>query len=86
MPFEERFGEIGFQAIDIKFINSNDEGTVLIYLKNDKKYLYQNGKIRPIDFGGNGFPAIINDGVVNYDKHNQQLSIYDFEGNLKLKQ
>jgi signal transduction histidine kinase/DNA-binding response OmpR family regulator/ligand-binding sensor domain-containing protein len=85
LTFEERFGEVGFEAIDIKYINTNSEGSVLIYLKNDKKYLYENSEIRSIAFGGNGFPEISNYGVFNYDKSNRQLSIYDFEGHLKRK-
>ncbi|MCB0644942.1 MAG: hypothetical protein KDC44_25020, partial [Phaeodactylibacter sp.] len=86
LTFEERFGEVGFTPDAIKYVHPNQQGDVLIYLKNGTKYLYRQGHIKPLEFPGTNWPWIEKEVVVHYDTESRELTLYDFDGRLKHRQ
>jgi signal transduction histidine kinase/CheY-like chemotaxis protein/AraC-like DNA-binding protein len=92
LTFEERFPNVGFSGDEVRDLVGNEQGILLIQLKNTELYLYHNGTFQPIEdleytpsltsaiLHGDGI-SLSNDGIQVCQ--NNQFKQYDFYGKLQ---
>lgn len=89
LTFEERFPEVGFSGNEIRDVIGNEQGVLLLQLKNTQIYLYRNGTFQLVDYLNytpSSTPTILyfdgislgNDGIQICQ--NNQITLYDFDG------